>query len=205
MTSKEDSEDERVPNHLVSVRTLTYQATYENILAAVTIDPTPDDFEAQECVHSRIAEIEKEVLGGGATTVKRCRKTNPAKQLLAASPVGGIVTTPEPIVSPEVELMRKRILADYERDAVSGQVRLRLGQEHPNVPGTKRSGFAKLDLYRNAKPKSVKPIRLVGERAPAEQEMVEDFLAPRSVSLVLPPSRRRTVLLCPRKRKGNGA
>ena len=38
-------------------------------------------------------------------------------------------------------------------------------------------GFAKLDLYLNAKPKSVKPIQSVGERAVAEQEIVEDFLA----------------------------
>ena len=42
-----------------------------------------------------------------------------------------------------------------------------------------RSGwdFGKLDLYPNAKPKSVKPIRLVGERAAADQEIVEDSLA----------------------------
>ena len=37
--------------------------------------------------------------------------------------------------------------------------------------------FAKLDLYLSAKPKSVKPIRLVGGRAAAEQEIVEAFLA----------------------------
>ena len=76
-----------------------------------------------------------------------------------------------------MELMRKRILADYERDAFSGEVPLRLGQEHPKVRGTEQLGFAKLDLYRNTKPKSVKPIRLVGERAAAEQEVVEDVLA----------------------------
>ena len=45
------------------------------------------------------------------------------------------------------------------------------------VPGTEQLGFAKLDLYRNAKPKCVKPIRLVGERSAAEQEIVEDCLA----------------------------
>ena len=73
--------------------------------------------------------------------------------------------------------MRKRILADYERDVFSGEVRLCPGQEHPKVRGTERLGFAKLDLYPNAKPKSLKPIRLVGERAAAEQEIVEDFLA----------------------------
>ena len=116
-------------------------------------------------------------MGGGATTVKRYRKTKGATRLLAASGVGGVVTTQKPIVSPEVELMRRRILADYERDVFSGEVRLNPGQEHPKVRGTERLGFAKLDPYPNAKPKSVKPIRLVGERAAAEQEMVEDPLA----------------------------
>ena len=79
--------------------------------------------------------------------------------------------------SPKVELMRKRILADYERDVSSGEVRLHPGKKHPKVRGTERLGFAKLDLYPNAKPKSVKPIRLVGERAAAGQDIVEDFLA----------------------------
>ena len=153
------------------------QATHRKLLAPVTLDPTPKDFEAQECVHSPIAKIEKELLGGRATAVKRYRKTNGAKQLLAASRVGGIVTTQTPIVSPEVELMRKRILADYERYVFSGEVRLRPGQEHPKVHGTERLGFAKLNLYPNAGAKSVKPIPLVGERAAAEQEIVEDFLA----------------------------
>ena len=73
--------------------------------------------------------------------------------------------------------MRRRILADYERDAFSGEVHLRPGQEHPKFRGTERLGFAKLDLYPNAKPKSVNPIQLVGERAAAEQERVEDVLA----------------------------
>ena len=80
-------------------------------------------------------------------------------------------------MSPEVELRRKRILADYERDAFSGEFRLRPGQEHPKVRGTERLGFAKLHPYPNAKPKSVKPIRLVGERPAAEQEIVQEFLA----------------------------
>ena len=73
--------------------------------------------------------------------------------------------------------MRKRILADYERDVFGGEVGLRSGQEHPKVRDTERLGFAKLDLYPKAKPKSVKPIRLMGERTAAEQEIVEDFLA----------------------------
>ena len=73
--------------------------------------------------------------------------------------------------------MRKRILADYEQDVFRREVRLRTGQEYPKVRGTERLGFAKLDLYPNAKPKSVKPIRLVGERAAAKQEIVEDLLA----------------------------
>ena len=177
MTSEEESEDERVPNHLVSVRTLTYQATHKKLLAPVTLHPTTEDLEAQECMRSHIAKIEQELLGERATTVKRYRKTKGATRLLAASHVRGAVTTQEPIVSPEVELMRKRILADYERDVFSGEVCLRPGQEHPKVRGTERFGFAKLDLYPNAKPKSVKPIRLVGERAAAEQEIVEDILA----------------------------
>ena len=128
-------------------------------------------------MRSRIAKIEKEFLDGGATTVKRYRKTNGAKGSSAASRVGGVVNTQEPIVSPELELMRKRILADYERDVFSGEVRLSRSQEHPKVRGTERLGFAELDLYPNAKPKSVKPIQLVGARAAAEQEIVEDFSA----------------------------
>ena len=163
MTSEEESEDERVPNDLVSVRTLTYQETHKKLLAPVTLDSTPEDLETQECVRSRIAKMEQELLGRRATTVKCYQKIKSATRLLAASRVGGVITTQEPIVSPEVELMRKRILADYERDVFSGEVRLRPGQEHPKVRGTERLGFAKLDLYPNAKPKSVKPIRLVGE------------------------------------------
>ena len=119
-------------------------------------------------MRSRIAKVEIELLGGRATAVKRYQKTSCAKRLLAACRVGGVVTTQEPIVSLEVEFMRKRILADYERDVFGGEVRLRPGQEHPKVRGTERLGFAKLDLYSNAKHKSVKPIRLVGEQAAAE-------------------------------------
>ena len=177
MTSEEESEDESVPNHLASLRTLTYQATHIKLLPPVILDPTSEDLEATECVCSHIAKIEKELLGGRATTVKHYQKTNDAKQLLAASRVGGVVTPEEPIVSPEVELMRKHILANYEPDVFSGEARLRPGQEHPKVRGTERLGFAKLDLYPNAKPKSVKPILLVGEPAVAEQEIVEDSLA----------------------------
>ena len=97
---------------------------------------------------------------GGGTTVKCYRKNNTAKRVLAASRVGGVVTTRGPIVSPEAELMKKRILADYERNAFSCKVRLRPGQDHPKVHGTERLGVAKLDLYPNAKPKSVKPTRV---------------------------------------------
>ena len=162
MTSEEESEDERVPHPLALVRTLTYQATHKKLLAPVTLDATPQDLEAQECVRSRIAKIEKELLDGKATTLKRYRKTNGAKQLLAASRVGGVVTTQARIVSREVEVMRKHILTDNERDVFRGEFRLRPGQEDPKVRGTERWGFAKLDLYPKAKPKSVKPIRLVG-------------------------------------------
>ena len=149
MTSEEESEDERVTNHLTSVRILTYQETHKKLLAAVTLDPTPNN-----------------LLGGGATTVKRCRKTNGAKRLLAASCVGGVV-----------QHMRKRILADYERDVFSREARLRPGQEHPKVRGTERLGFAKLDLYPKARSKSVRPTRVVGKRATTEQKRVEYFLA----------------------------
>ena len=184
---EEESEDERVPNHLVLVRTLTYQATHKKPFAPVTFEPVPEHLKAQGCVCSRIAKIEKELSGGGTANVKRYRKTNGAKPLLVASCAGGVVTTQEPCVSTEVELMRKLILADNKRDAFSGDVRLRPGQQHSKVRGTERFGFAKLDLYPNAKPKFVKSIRLVGERAAAEQELVEDFFArgwiePRSAS-----------------------
>ena len=47
MTSEEESEDERMPNHLVSERILTYQATHKKLPAPVTLDPTPEDLEAQ--------------------------------------------------------------------------------------------------------------------------------------------------------------
>ena len=80
MTSEEESEDKRVPNHLASVHTLTYQATHKKLLAPVTLDPTPIHFEAQECVRSRIAKIEKELLAGRATIVKRYQKTTGAKE-----------------------------------------------------------------------------------------------------------------------------
>ena len=130
----------------------------KRFLAPFTLDPSPKDLEAQECVHSHLAKLEKKLLGWGSTTVKRYRKTNGAKQLLAASCVGGVVTTQDHIVSPKVELMRKRILADYERDVFNGEVRQRPGQGHPKVRGTERFGFAKLDLYPSAKPKSVNPI-----------------------------------------------
>ena len=65
MTSEEESENERVPNHLALVRTLIYQATHKKLLAPVTLDPTPEDLEAQECVPSRIAKISKGVIGQG--------------------------------------------------------------------------------------------------------------------------------------------
>ena len=202
MTSEEESEDERVPNHLASVRTLTYQATQKEVLAPVTLDPTPEDLEPQECVRSRIAKTEKELLGGRATTVKRYLKTSGAKQLLAASPVGGVVTTQGPIVSPEVELMRKRILAGYEQDVFSGGARPRPGQEHLKVRGTERLGSAKLDLYPNAKPKSVKPLRLVGEHAAAEQEIVEDLLARGWIEPCPAPEWASNSFVVPKKEKG---
>ena len=79
MTSEEESEDEKVPNHFASVRTLTYQATHKQLLTPVTLDPTPEDLEAQECVPSRIEKNLKKVIGWEATTVKRYQKTTGAK------------------------------------------------------------------------------------------------------------------------------
>ena len=96
------------------------------------------------CVHA-LQKLKKSYGAGGATTVERCRKLTAPKQLLAASPVGGVVTAREPIVSWEVELMRRRILTDYEWDALSGEVFLRPGQDHPKVRGTERLGLSKLD------------------------------------------------------------
>ena len=189
-------------NHLVSVRTLTYQATHKKLLAPVTLDPTPKDLEAQGCVRSRIAKIEQEFLGRRATTVKRYRKTKGATRLLAASRVGGVVTTQEPISSPEVELMRKRLLAEYEQDVFSGEVRLCPGQEHPKFRGTERLGFAKPDLYPNTKPKSVKPIQLVGEPAAAEQERVEDVLARGWIEPCPASERASNGVVVPKKEKG---
>ena len=48
--------------------------------------------------------------------------------------------------------MRKHMLADYERDVFSGDLRLCPGQEHPKVRGTEPLGFAKLDLYPTLNP-----------------------------------------------------
>ena len=177
ITSEEESKDERLPNDLVSERTLTYQGTQRKILAPVTVDTTTKDLKAQDCVRSRFAKIQKELLGGGANTVKRYGKTNGTKQWLPASQVVGVVTTQEPIVCLEPVLMSTRILAEYKRDVFSGKVRLCRCQEHPRVCGTEVFGFTKLNLSPNAKPTSVKPIRLVGEHAAAEPERVEDFLA----------------------------
>ena len=64
---------------------------------------------------------------------------NGAKRLLRASCVGGVV-------SPEVELMKKRLLADEERHPFSREVSLSPGQEHPKVRGTERFEFPKLPL-----------------------------------------------------------
>ena len=53
MNSEEDSEGERVPNHLASVRTLRYQATHKKHLAPFTLDPTPKIWRRKNaCVHA---------------------------------------------------------------------------------------------------------------------------------------------------------
>ena len=138
----------------------------------------------------------------GVATVKRYRKTNGTRRLFMASRVGGVVTAQETIVSLEVELMRKRIFAAYERDVFSGAVRPRPGQEHPEISGTKRLRFAKLDLYQNAKPTSVKPIMLVGERAAAEHEMVDDVLARGWIELCPASQWALNGFIVPKKEKG---
>ena len=102
ITSEEELEAKRVLNHLVSVRTVTYEGTHKKLLTPVTLHPNPEDLDTQECVRLPIAKIEKGSLGGGTTTVKRYRKTSGAKRLLATSHVDGVVTTQEPIVSLEV-------------------------------------------------------------------------------------------------------
>ena len=63
-------------------------------------------------------------------------------------------------------------------------------------------GFAKLDLWRKAKPKSLKPIRLLGERAAAEQEIVEDFLARGWIEPFPPSERASHGFVVPKKEKG---
>ena len=126
---------------------------------------------------SRIAKFEKGFFGGGANTVKGYRETSGAKQLSAPSGVVGIITAKKAVVSPEAELMSKHILADYERHFFREEVRPRPAHPQAKVRGTELLGFAKVDLYPTAKPKSVKALKWVGERAAAEQELVEDFLA----------------------------
>ena len=81
MTSEEESVHERVRNHLVCVRTLTYQASHKKLLAPHTLEPTPEDFQAQECVRSCIAKLKKSCWAVGATTMKRYQKTNCAERL----------------------------------------------------------------------------------------------------------------------------
>ena len=61
MTSVEESQDERVPNHLASVRTLTYQATHKKLLAPVTLDPGPNK---NACVHA-LQKLKKCYRAGG--------------------------------------------------------------------------------------------------------------------------------------------
>ena len=97
--------------------------------------------------------------------------------------------------------MRECILADYERDVFSGEAHLRPGQERPKVRGTQQLRFAKLDLYPNAKPKSVKPILFGGERAAGEQEIVEDFLARSRIELCPAAEWATNGFVVPKKKK----
>ena len=174
----------------------------KNSSSTLLLTPLPAIWRRKNaCVHA-LQKLRKSYWAGGARTVKRYRKTNGAQQLLAASRVGGVITTLEPIVFLEVELMRKRILADYERDVFSGEVCLHPGQEHSKVRGTERLGFAMLDVYPNAKPKSVKPIRLVGERARAEQEIGEDLLARGGIELYTASEWAPNGFLVSKKEKG---
>ena len=128
------------------------------------------------CIHT-LRKLKTSYWVGGPpplTATSKVKTPHDCWRLLVS---GALLPFKEPIVSPEVELMRKCILADYERHVFSAGVRLCSGQEHAKVRGTEGLGFAKLDLYPNAKPESVKPIRSVGKRAAAKQEIVVDFLA----------------------------
>ena len=147
----------------------TKQLTKASLLPLLLTPPLKMCRHKNACVHT-LQKLKQRYWAGGATTVHRYQKNTSVEQLLEASQVGGVVTRPEPIVSPEVEVMRKHFLADYEQDVFSWEVGLCSGEEHPK-------GLAKLYLYANTKHKSVKPLRLVGEHAAAEQEIEEDFLA----------------------------
>ena len=85
MTSEEESEDERVLNQLALVRSLTYQATHKKILAPVTLDPTPEDLESQDCVRSRIAKIEKRNIGQGGLYREKLPKNERHQAIVGGS------------------------------------------------------------------------------------------------------------------------
>ena len=66
VTLEEESGYERVPTHLVSVRTLTYQATHKKVLAPLNLHPTPEDFlrDKNACLHA-LQKLKKNYWPGG--------------------------------------------------------------------------------------------------------------------------------------------
>ena len=88
MTFEEESEDKTGPNHLVSVRSFTYQGTHKKFVALVTLDPTPEEVEAQECVCSHIAKIEEGLLS-------RLTRRLTAPSLCWWRPVGVVSSPPK--------------------------------------------------------------------------------------------------------------
>ena len=79
------------------------------------------------CVHT-LQKLRKSYWVGGPLPSSATEKLTAPHNCWRLLRVGVVVTIQAPIASPEVELMRKRILADYERDVFSGEVGLRPGQ-----------------------------------------------------------------------------
>ena len=65
MTLEEESDDERVPNHLASVRNLTHQATHKTLLRPVTLDPPPKICRRKNVCPYAWQNLKKRYLAGG--------------------------------------------------------------------------------------------------------------------------------------------
>ena len=65
ITPEEELEEERVPNHWVSVCTLTYQATHEKLLAPVTLDPTPTMWRCKNACVQALQKLKQSYWAGG--------------------------------------------------------------------------------------------------------------------------------------------